>query len=59
VILLVPADVLHPRRPGGAARAVARVSGAGTAVYRGWMLAADRYEAFAAALADRGVVLRR
>ncbi|BCB76159.1 hypothetical protein Pflav_025690 [Phytohabitans flavus] len=37
---------------------MARVSGTGEAVYRGWMLAADRYRAFAAALAARGVVLR-
>ncbi|WP_345074258.1 ATP-grasp domain-containing protein [Phytohabitans flavus] len=34
------------------------MSGTGEAVYRGWMLAADRYRAFAAALAARGVVLR-
>ena len=42
-----------------AGRAVARVpDGGGTAVYRGWMLASDRYAAFAAALAGKGVVLR-
>ncbi|MFC0534068.1 ATP-grasp domain-containing protein [Phytohabitans kaempferiae] len=86
-MLLVPADVLRPRRPdghfaeeaaaareagldvalvdhdalarpGGAARAVARVTGGGEAVYRGWMLTADRYADFATALAQRGVTLR-
>lgn len=45
--------------PDGARRAVGRVpEGAGTAVYRGWMLPADRYAAFAEALAARGVTLR-
>ncbi|MFD7657041.1 ATP-grasp domain-containing protein [Actinosynnema sp. NPDC059797] len=86
MMLLVPADVLHPRRPdehfaaeaeaaraaglavalvdhdaladptGDADRAVRRVpEGGGTAAYRGWMLRADRYAAFAAALRRRGV----
>jgi hypothetical protein len=44
----------------GAARAVARVPQAlagGRGVYRGWMLSAERYAAFAAALAGRQVVL--
>ncbi|MEU6076272.1 ATP-grasp domain-containing protein [Micromonospora sp. NPDC047074] len=40
------------------ARAVSRVSAEGVAVYRGWMLRSERYAAFAAALARRGVVLR-
>ncbi|MDG6109846.1 ATP-grasp domain-containing protein [Dactylosporangium aurantiacum] len=45
--------------PDGARRAVARVpEGTGTAVYRGWMLPAGHYPAFAAALAARGVTLR-
>jgi hypothetical protein len=85
-MLLVPADVLHPRRPdehfaaeARAAResgievalvdhdaltqdrcdtAVARVSGAGAAVYRGWMLRSEQYAAFARALIARGVALR-
>ncbi len=86
-MLLVPADVLHPRRPDehfaaeaaaardagctvclvdhdaltrpdGAQRGVARVSASDDAVYRGWMLGSDRYAAFAAALAARGVTLR-
>ncbi len=88
--MLVPSDVLHPRRPdehfadearaardagldvavvdhdaltvrGGSQRAVARVpeSAAGeVAVYRGWMLRGGQYEAFAAALARRHVLLR-
>ncbi len=86
MMLLVPADVLRPRRvddhfapeaeaaraaghqvcvvdhdaiaAGAAARAVGRVSGAGPAVYRGWMLSPRRYAEFAAALAGRGVELR-
>jgi len=87
MLLLMPADVLRPRRVdehfaeeaaaardaghqvalvdhdalarGEAGPAVARVPAtAGLAVYRGWMLGADRYAAFAAALADRGVELR-
>lgn len=37
---------------------VRRLSGTGPAVYRGWMLHADRYTAFAAALSARGVTLR-
>ncbi|MFI6761859.1 ATP-grasp domain-containing protein [Micromonospora sp. NPDC050417] len=39
-------------------RAVASVSGSGTAVYRGWMLRSERYAPFAEMLAGRGVVLR-
>jgi ATP-grasp domain-containing protein len=39
-------------------RAVARVPGDTTAVYRGWMLGSQRYAAFAAALAERGTRLR-
>jgi hypothetical protein len=86
VILLVPADVLRPRRvdehfaaevdaaraagvevalvdhdalaAGDAERAVARVSGDGVALYRGWMLRSEQYAAFAHALAQRGVTLR-
>lgn len=45
-------------RGADARRAVASVSGSGTAVYRGWMLRSERYAAFADLLADRGVVLR-
>lgn len=41
-----------------ARRAVASVSGSGTAVYRGWMLRSEQYRALAEALAERGVVLR-
>lgn len=87
VILIVPADVLNPRRvdehfaaEAAAARAagcdvavidhdalargadpvraVARVPGNTTAVYRGWMLDSRRYQAFAAALATRSTHLR-
>jgi hypothetical protein len=87
VMVLVPCDVLRPRRvdehfaaearaaadagmdvavvdhdalAGGrdVQRAVARVSGGGEAVYRGWMLRSERYAAFAEALAERGVTLR-
>jgi hypothetical protein len=43
---------------GGARRAVARVPEAAVAVYRGWMLRAGQYAAFAEALAGRGAVLR-
>lgn len=87
-MLLVPRDVLRPRRPeehfaaearaaaelgvqvalvdhdglcepDGAGAAVARVpADAGAAVYRGWMLRASQYAAFARALAGRGVTLR-
>ncbi len=43
----------------GARRGVARVpEGGGEAVYRGWMLRAGQYDAFAEALAGRGVTLR-
>jgi hypothetical protein len=87
VILLIPADVLDPRRPdehyaseagaaraagldvalvdhdaltrpGGAQRAVSNVRVSGEAIYRGWMLGSDQYAAFAAALHQRGVILR-
>ncbi len=87
MLLLVPADVLRPRRPdehfaeevaaaraagwdvavvdhdalarGGADdAAVARVPAADDAVYRGWMLSAERYAGMAGALAARGVTLR-
>ncbi|MGP4109746.1 ATP-grasp domain-containing protein [Streptomyces sp. 4N509B] len=91
MMLLVPADVLRPRRvdehfapeanaaraaglevalvdhdalasadgTDGADRAVARVPEAGAAaVYRGWMLRAERYAALERALARRGVTLR-
>lgn len=87
MMLLVPADPLHPRRPdehfaaeaaaaraagldvavvdhdalagGGARGAVAKVpASAGPVVYRGWMLRAEQYAAFAEALAGRGVALR-
>jgi hypothetical protein len=87
VILLVPADVLNPRRvdehfaaeadaaraagygvalvdhdalarDGEPRRAVARVPGDTTAVYRGWMLSSTRYTALASALTDRGTHLR-
>jgi len=56
-VALVDHDALT--EPGGAQRAVARV-GAGTAgaVYRGWMLSASQYAAFAEALAERKVTLR-
>ncbi|MFD1363867.1 ATP-grasp domain-containing protein [Actinoplanes sichuanensis] len=85
-MLLVPSDVLRPRRPdehfadeAGAAReagievalvdhdalasddadgGVARVPAGADAVYRGWMLDADRYAAMARALTARGVSLR-
>jgi hypothetical protein len=43
---------------GDAARAVARVSGDGPAVYRGWMVNPDRYAELQDALAQRGVALR-
>ncbi|MET7402463.1 ATP-grasp domain-containing protein [Dactylosporangium sp. NPDC005572] len=43
---------------GDAGRAVERVPGGATAVYRGWMLGSDRYAAFADALAEKGTVLR-
>ena len=88
MILLVPADVLVPRRPdemfaaeaaaarqagipvavvdhdaitqsGDARQAVARVpEGHPDAVYRGWMVRAEQYEALAGALAARGTTLR-
>ncbi|GIE49102.1 ATP-grasp domain-containing protein [Actinoplanes nipponensis] len=85
--MLIPGDVLRPRRPdehfaaeaaaaraagwtvalvdhdalaagGPADAAVARVPAGEDAVYRGWMLGADRYAAMAAALTRRGVTLR-
>ncbi|MEH1101768.1 ATP-grasp domain-containing protein [Micromonospora sp. CPCC 205561] len=40
------------------ARAVSRMPAESVAVYRGWMLRSERYAAFAAALAERGVALR-
>jgi hypothetical protein len=43
---------------GDAGAAVRAVTGAGQAVYRGWMLGAGDYEALAGALAGRGVDLR-
>ncbi|SCL37728.1 hypothetical protein GA0074692_4767 [Micromonospora pallida] len=43
---------------GDADAALRRLPGEGEAVYRGWMLHADRYAAFAEALATRGVTLR-
>jgi hypothetical protein len=55
-VALVDHDALA--EPGGAGRAVARVGDGGGAVYRGWMLASDRYAAFAEALTARGVTLR-
>ncbi|GIJ61075.1 hypothetical protein Vau01_085910 [Virgisporangium aurantiacum] len=84
---MIPADVIHPRRPdehfadearaaraagldvalvdhdalgtdGGAERAVRGIRTSGPAVYRGWMLRSKDYAAFAAALAQRDVVLR-
>jgi hypothetical protein len=56
-VVLVDHEALA--EPGGAGRAVARVrDGGGRAVYRGWMLATDRYAAFAEALTARGVTLR-
>jgi hypothetical protein len=87
MLLLVPSDVLRPRRPDehfaaeaaaaraaghdvalvdhdalaagdDVARAVAQVPADPAAVYRGWMLSAQRYAGFATALADRGVRLR-
>jgi len=86
MLLLVPADVLRPRRPdahfgaeadaarasgikvalvdhdalasGDADEAVRRVPADDDAVYRGWMLRGERYEAFSGALARRGVTLR-
>ncbi|SBT40320.1 ATP-grasp domain-containing protein [Micromonospora auratinigra] len=52
-VALVDHDLLAAG--GDPARAVAGVRGPGRAVYRGWMLASDRYAALAGALADRGV----
>jgi len=45
-------------RPGGASEAVRGVPEADDAVYRGWMLRSEQYEAFARALSARGVSLR-
>ncbi|MEV4704471.1 ATP-grasp domain-containing protein [Actinoplanes sp. NPDC049316] len=45
-------------RAGGADLAVSNVRVQGPAIYRGWMLHADRYAALERSLADRGVVLR-
>jgi hypothetical protein len=55
-VALVDHDALA--RPDGARRAVARVPAGADAVYRGWMLRAEQYEAFAEALAERGARLR-
>jgi ATP-grasp domain, R2K clade family 3 len=86
MILLVPGDVLRPRRvdahfaaeataaqvagltvalvdhdaltrPDGARQAVAHLAGDDNAIYRGWMLRAEQYAAFATALTDRGIRL--
>ncbi|MEV4759710.1 ATP-grasp domain-containing protein [Micromonospora sp. NPDC049559] len=54
-VAVVDHDALAAGEPGPA---VARVAGAGPAVYRGWMLRAERYAAFAEALAAREVTLR-
>jgi hypothetical protein len=66
VMLLIPADVLQPRRADDhfadearAARAVVRVpepATGGVAVYRGWMLRSEQYEEFAQVLAQRNIV---
>jgi hypothetical protein len=45
-------------RPGEADRAVRRVPASDDAVYRGWMLRAEQYQAFADALGRRDVALR-
>lgn len=87
MIVLIPADVLRPRRADehfadeadaaraagceialvdhdaltradGADDAVSRVSAAGDAVYRGWMLRSEQYAALDQALRRRGVTLR-
>jgi hypothetical protein len=55
-VALVDHDALT--RPGEAAAAVRRVPAADDAVYRGWMLRGEQYDAFAAALAARGARLR-
>ncbi|WCN84615.1 ATP-grasp domain-containing protein [Micromonospora sp. LH3U1] len=54
-VALVDHDALTQNDP---ARAVATVPTGGVAVYRGWMLRSEQYEAFAEALAVRGVTLR-
>lgn len=54
-VALVDHDALQ--QPDSADRAVARVTATGQAVYRGWMLRSEKYAAFAAALARRGVTL--
>jgi hypothetical protein len=51
-VALVDHDALT--RPGGAELAVVRVPAGGEAVYRGWMLRAEQYGAFAGALAGGG-----
>ncbi|MEU5791562.1 ATP-grasp domain-containing protein [Micromonospora purpureochromogenes] len=56
VVGLVDHDALAAG--GDARRAVAPVPVGDDAVYRGWMLSADAYAHFAAALAARGVTLR-
>lgn len=45
-------------RPGGADEAVRGVPESDDAVYRGWMLTAEQYAGFAAALGRRGTTLR-
>jgi ATP-grasp domain-containing protein len=55
-VALVDHDALA--RPGGAAAAVRTVPAGDDAVYRGWMLSADRYADFTAALTARGVTPR-
>jgi hypothetical protein len=55
-VALVDHDALA--RPDGARLAVARVPAGADAVYRGWMLRAEQYGAFAQALAERDVRLR-
>ena len=44
--------------PDGSARAVARVTATGAAIYRGWMLRSEQYAGLADALGRRGVILR-
>ena len=55
-VALVDHDALC--RPGAESNALSRVRGEGEAVYRGWMLRAERYAAFEGALAQRGIRLR-
>ncbi|GIF13647.1 ATP-grasp domain-containing protein [Actinoplanes teichomyceticus] len=55
-VAVIDHDALVRGGPGDAA--VARVPAGDDAVYRGWMVRAERYEALAQALARRGVTLR-